>query len=56
MTGKRITKIQEIANGKGWKFEDIAKRWGISERQMSRVASAGKQRDIDAINGMPDKK
>lgn len=52
MTGNK-TKIQKIANERGWTFEEIAKRWGISERQMSRVAASGKQRDIDAVTGLP---
>lgn len=55
MTGKIITEFQRIANAKGWKFEDIAKRWGKSERQLSRIAKAGEQRDLDAVNGLPDK-
>lgn len=55
MTGKKTTEFQKLANAKGWNFEDIALRWGLSERQMSRVAKAGKQRDIDAVNGLPDK-
>ncbi len=55
MTGKEITKFQEIANSKGWKFEEIAKRWNKSERQLSRIAKAEEPRDIDAVNGLPDK-
>ncbi|MCU8008983.1 hypothetical protein L5M38_22195 [Shewanella sp. SM101] len=55
MTGKAITLFQKLANAKGWNFEDIGKRWGLSERQMSRVAKAAKQRDLDALNGLPDK-
>lgn len=55
MTGKKITEFQQIANAKGWKFEEIAKRWGLSERQLSRVASSGKARDLDAVKGLPDK-
>lgn len=55
MTGKVITEFQRLANAKGWNFEQIGNRWGLSERQMSRVARAGKQRDLDAVNGLPDK-
>lgn len=55
MTGKVITKFQQIANSKGWTFEEIAKRWGKSERQLSRIAKAAEQRDMDAVNGLPDK-
>ncbi len=29
--------------------------WEVSPRQMSRIAAAGKQRDIDAVNGLPVK-
>lgn len=55
MTSKKITEFQVIANSKGWKFEEIAIRWGVSERQMSRIAGSGKQRDIDSVNGLPNK-
>ncbi|CDT09900.1 hypothetical protein [Vibrio crassostreae] len=55
MAGKNITEFQLIANAKGWKFEEIAKRWGKSERQLSRIAKAGEVRDLDAVNGLPDK-
>lgn len=53
MTGKDITKFQQIANDKGWTFAEIAKRWGKSERQLSRIAKAEEPRDIDAVNGLP---
>ncbi|EKN3347808.1 hypothetical protein O8E94_003137 [Yersinia ruckeri] len=51
-----MTALQAIANSKGWTFEALAVRWEVSPRQMSRIAAAGKQRDIDAANGLPDKK
>ena len=50
-----MTTFQTIANKKGWTFEEIAKRWGKSERQLSRIAKAEEPRDIDAVNGLPDK-
>lgn len=51
-----MTEFQKIARSKGWTFEAVAKRWGgLSERQMSRIAKANKQRDIDAVNGLPNK-
>jgi DNA-binding Xre family transcriptional regulator len=50
-----ITPLQAIANSKGWTFEALAKRWEISPRQLTRIAAAGKLRDIDAVNGLPDK-
>lgn len=55
MTDKNITEFQRIDNAKGWKFEDIAKRCGKSERQLSRIAKAGEQRDLEAVNGLPNK-
>lgn len=51
---KMVTPLQAIANSKGWTFEALAKRWEVSPRQLSRIATAGKQRDIDAVNGLPD--
>lgn len=56
MSGRIITEFQKLANDRGWTFEEIAKRWGKSERQLSRIAKAGEQRDLDAVNGLPKKK
>lgn len=55
MAGKKVTEFQMIANSKGWTFEEIAKRWGKSERQLSRIAAAGDVRDMDAVRGLPNK-
>jgi len=55
MTAINKTLFQKIANNKGWTFDSIGQRWGISERQMSRVANSGNQRDIDAVTGIPSK-
>lgn len=55
MTGKNVTEFQRIANGKGWTFEEIAQRWELSARQVSRIAAAPKQRDLDALNGLKPK-
>lgn len=54
MTRKTISLFQKIANEKGWTFKQIGERWGVSERQMSRIANAGNQRDLDSVNGLPD--
>lgn len=48
--------FKQIVNRKGWTFTEIGNRWGLSERQMSRVANSGHQRDIDAANGLPDQR
>lgn len=55
MTGKKVTEFQRIANEKGWTLLEVGERWELSERQMSRVANAAKQRDLDAVNGLPKK-
>lgn len=56
MTGKVITEFQRIANAKGWTLKEVGERWDKSERQMSRIAGSAKQRDLDAVNGLPTKK
>ena len=54
MTGTKESLFKKIANRKGWTFAKIGDRWGVSERQMSRIANSGNQRDIDAANGLPN--
>jgi hypothetical protein len=44
------------ARERGWLLEQIADRWQVSVRQMSRIANNPKQRDLDAVNGLPRKK
>ena len=48
--------FHKIAEEKGWLLQDIAKRWGVTPRQMSRVANSPKQKDIDAVTGLPKKR
>jgi hypothetical protein len=40
---------------KGWKMQKVAERWGVTPRQLSRIASAPKQIHWDALAGLPDK-
>lgn len=54
LTHKKLTEFHLIAKERGWLLEDIADRWGISVRQMSRVANNPKQKDLDAVRGLPD--
>lgn len=56
MTGKEDKPFKLIARKKGWLLEDIAERWGISVRQMSRIANNPKQKDLDAVSGLPEPK
>lgn len=40
---------------KGWTAQELAKRWGVTPRQLSRIAAAPKQIHWDALSGIPDK-
>lgn len=54
MSSLKLSIFKQIVNRKGWTFAEIGERWGVSERQMSRIANSGNQRDIDAANGLPN--
>ena len=56
MTIYKKTEFHKIAERKGYTLKEIGERWAISVRQMTRVAQEPKQRDLDAINGVPKKK
>lgn len=53
MTSRKKTEFHQIAEAKGWLLEQIAERWDISVRQMSRVANNATRKDLDAVNGLP---
>lgn len=44
------------AKAKGWTNKAIGERWGLKPRQMSNIAGKPKQKDWDALNGLPDRK
>lgn len=48
-----MTRFHQIATEKGWRLVDIGQRWGVSERQMSRIANNPTQKDLDAAKGLP---
>ena len=48
--------FHQIVRSKGWTLAEVGIRWGVTERQMSRIASSGKMRDLDAAAGLPDRK
>lgn len=52
MTGKKQTDFHRLARLKRLKLKDIALRWGIQERQMSRIANNPSQKDLDAVAGI----
>ena len=55
MSSMKETEFHKTARRKGWRLVDIGVRWGVSERQMSRVANNPSQKDIDAVHGLPEK-
>lgn len=55
MAGRKMTAFHQIAREKGWTLVEIGQRWGVSERQMSRVANNPSQKDLDAARGLPAK-
>lgn len=52
MAGRRQTEFHKIAREKGWQLVEIGERWGVGERQMSRVANNPSQKDLDATSGV----
>lgn len=44
------------AKAKGWAMKAIAERWGVTPRRMSQIAANPKQKDWDALAGLPSKK
>lgn len=53
MSSRKKTDFHNTAEAKGWLLEKIAERWGISVRQMSRIANKPSPKDLDAANGLP---
>ena len=51
-----MNKFTEHAKAKGWSMKEIGKRWGVSQRQMSNIAANPKQKDWDALEGLPNLK
>jgi hypothetical protein len=46
-------KLTEAIKAKGWKSKDVAARWGILPHSLSIVARNPKQKDWDAVAGLP---
>ena len=47
--------LREAASAKGWSLSNLAYRWGVTVRHLSRVFTADEieQRWVDAVNGLP---
>ena len=55
MTRAKETAFHKIVRAKGWTLVEVGERWGVKERQMSRIANDCKQKDMDAAVGLPCK-
>jgi len=51
-----VKEFTKKLHAKGWTLKEAATRWGVSERWLSEIASDPKQKDWDALDGLPDKK
>ena len=40
---------------KGWTAMKVAVRWGLSVRHMSNICNSPKQKDWDAVAGLPER-
>lgn len=49
------SELREATSAKGWSLSNLACRWGVTIRHLSRVFSGDEidQRWIDAVNGLP---
>ncbi len=50
-----MTNMLRNIKAKGWTAKEVAKRWGITQRQMSNISKRPKVRDCDAVEGLPTK-
>jgi transcriptional regulator GlxA family with amidase domain len=50
-----IESMHQHIREKGWTLAEIGARWGVVERQMSRIVKASKTRYLDAATGLPHK-
>ena len=55
-TERTMNEFTKQAKAKGWPMKAIAERWGVSPRRMSQIAAEPKQKDWDALNGLPSRK
>ena len=46
-----VRKLRE----KGWSAKEVARRWGISPRRLSQIAADPSLRDLDALDGLPNR-
>lgn len=51
-----MTDFVRLLRKKGWTAKEVAARWGIKPRQISRIAKMPRRLHLDALAGLPDKK
>jgi len=51
-----MTKFVKALRLKGWSAKQVAERWDILPRQLSRIAQEPKQIHLDALAGLPNVK
>lgn len=50
-----MTEFVKALRRKGWSAQEVAKRWGLLPRQLSRIGKNPKQIHMDAMSGLPDR-
>ena len=50
-----MTEFVKALRRKGWSAQEVAERWGLLPRQLSRIGKAPKQIHWDALAGLPDR-
>lgn len=50
-----MKEFAKVARAKCWNMNEIAERWGLTPRQLSRISATPKQVHWDALAGLPDR-
>ena len=53
--GLLMTDFVKALRRKGWSAKEVAGRWGLLPRQLSRIGNSPKQIHLDALAGLPDR-
>jgi len=50
-----MTGFVKALRQKGWSAQEVAERWGMLPRQLSKIGNSPKQIHLDALAGLPDR-
>jgi len=50
-----MTDFVKALRQKGWSAKEVAERWCLLPRQLSRIGKSPKQIHLDALAGLPDR-